>query len=143
MRNKGWESELYKYLDNASRQEFKVGVCDCLTFISDWTIILCSKDPMSKKKESDPDTIRGTYSDPLTAKQMIKTYRKSLPDILDVHFPRQPLTKAKRGDPILAKTPDGNAFGIYGGANTAYFKSQGKGLIPIKLQDCLTAWEIK
>lgn len=138
MRIEGWEKLLDCYIQETALKPFKWGVCDCLIFSSDWCRTATGIDPMSKKKNGDPDTIRGLYDSEETAKQLIKKYRSSVRDIMDVHFKRINVNFAKRGDIILYK----NAFGIVLGRGKAVLKTE-TGMTAVNVSDCQLAWGIE
>lgn len=142
MRIEGWESRLTKYVETQMKKRFKWGKSDCLIFACDWSILCCGIDPMKRKKPADPETIRGAYTTEEEAKALIKQYRKSLPDIMDVHFQRQAPRKAKRGDIMMGKTPHGNAFGVNIGRGVVMFKAQ-KGILTMKARECSRSWSVK
>lgn len=138
MRVEGWEKQLSDYFETVKDMPFEWGTCDCLIFASDACVITRGIDPMSKKKPSDPDTIRGQYDTQSGARLLIKKHRKSIRDIMDVHFKRKNINFAKRGDIVYYK----NAFGVCAGRGVAFFKSEGLGLEIVKLSDCVMAWDI-
>ena len=138
MRIEGWESRLNELLEKTHGESFEWGVCDCLMFSSDAVVACTGIDPMSKKKKDDPETIRGKYKSEAEARELIKKYRKSIRAIMDLHFDRKELPFCKRGDIVLYK----GAFGVCGGRGIAYFKNESIGLEIVKIEDCLTAWDI-
>jgi len=142
MRIQGWESKLNEYLEAMIKKPFSWGECDCLLFVSDWCLIASGCDPMSQKIKGDPDTIRGAYSDEESAMALIAQYRKSLSHIMDVHFERQSVFKAKRGDIVMAKLDNGNTFGICIGRGNAFFKTD-DGMTPLKIDKCKIAWSVE
>ena len=137
MRQEGWETRLNDYFESVHNVPFVWGECDCLIFASDAVKAITGIDPMSKKKKGDPDTIRGLYTTQDEAKELVKKYRKSLRDVMDVHFERKDLNFCKRGDVVLYK----NAFGICVGRGIAFFKSEGLGLQVVKIRECVLAWD--
>lgn len=138
MRVQGWEHELDNYLIKMAETPFEWGVCDCLIYSSDWCKIACGVDPMSKKKNNDPETIRGLYDTEEGARELIKQYRKSIRDIMDVHFERIGKNFAQRGDIVMYKL----AFGVVIGRGYAMFKTEDLGMLKVKLSDCKVAWRV-
>jgi hypothetical protein len=138
MRVEGWEKLLDDYIQKMALRPFKWGKCDCLIFSSDWCKIATNIDPMSKKKAKDPDTIRGLYNSEESAKELIKQYRKSVRDIMDVHFKRLGVNFAKRGDIVLYK----NAFGVVLGRGKVVLKTE-NGMISVNVSDCQLAWGVE
>lgn len=139
MRIEGWEKQLSNYFETVKDMPFEWGTCDCLIFASDAVYICTGIDPMSKKKKSDPYPVRGAYTTKDEARELIKSYRKPLRDIMDVRFERKNVNFAKRGDVVFYK----NAFGVCAGRGIAFFKSEDFGLEIINLSDCVLAWEIE
>lgn len=139
MRNQGWEKDLDNYIVEQTSKYFKWGQADCLIFASDWCVICCNVDPMKAKKKNDPKTIRGLYSTEEEAKKLIKSLRKSTPDIMDVHFDRVLPNFLQRGDIAFYKM----AFGIVIGRGYAMFNNEEKGLIKVKLEDCKIGWRVE
>lgn len=133
----GWETKLSDYFVKVQSTPFKWGKCDCLIFASDACKIKSGKDPMSKKRPNDPDTIRGMYKTQDEARDLIKKYRKSTPDIMDAHFDRILPVKAQRGDVVFYK----GAFGVSYGRGLAFFKSE-KGMETIQVKNCTKAWRV-
>ena len=138
MRKEGWEVRLSNYLEDAVKQPFEWGKCDCLIFASDACIAVCGIDPMNKKKKNDPETIRGLYKSETEAKELIKKYRKSIREIMDLHFPRKNKNFATKGDVVLYQ----NAFGVCAGRGIAFLKDENSGLTEVKISDCALAWDI-
>jgi len=138
MRPQGWEKMPDEYLVKTTSTPFEWGVCDCLIFTSDWCKIACGVDPMSKKKKTDPKTFRGKYKTEAEARTLIKSYRKSIREIMDVHFERIHPNFAQRGDIVLHKM----SFGISIGRGKAMFKTEELGMVTIDLGDCGVAWRI-
>lgn len=139
MRIEGWEKRLNDYLAEMNSAPFQWGKCDCLIFASDAVKICTGIDPMSKKNTNDPETIRGMYQTKEEARALIKQYRKSIRDIMDVHFKRKPVTKAQRGDVVYYK----QAFGVCAGRGLAFFKNFNSGVEAIKVKDCVLAWGVE
>lgn len=139
MRIEGWETKLNDYFESVRNVPFEWGACDCLIFASDAVKICTGIDPMSKKKKTDPDTIRGMYKTQDEARELIKKYRKSIRDVMDVHFVRQNVNFAKRGDIVFYN----NAFGVCSGRGNAFFKNESEGLQIIKLSDCVLSWRVE
>lgn len=138
MRLEGWEVRFADYLDRATFKKFKWGECDCLIFAADCVLVLTGIDVMAKKKRNDPPTIRGMYETEEEAKTLIKKYRKSIRDIMDVHFDRKSVNFAKRGDVVMYK----NAFGICSGQGFAFFKDRDHKITLVKLSECKVVWDI-
>lgn len=138
MRIEGWERRLNDYLEKVRNELFNWGTCDCLIFASDVAVICTGIDPMNKKNNTDPETIRGLYQTKKEAVELIRKFRKSTPDIMDVHFVRKHVNFAGRGDIVYYK----KAFGVCVGRGLAYFKNETKGFEVIKIRECKIAWEI-
>lgn len=141
MRVQGWEKILNNYITETAYKEFEWGVCDCLIFVSDASNLICGKDPMSYAVSGDPDTIRGQYKTDVDAYVLIKKYRKTLPNIMDVHFNRVSPAFAQRGDIVGAKL-DHITFGICWGGK-AYFKTDTNGYTTKPLKECQYAWRVE
>jgi hypothetical protein len=140
-RVEGWEKILNKYIEETAHKHFSWGDCDCLIFASDACKIVSGIDPMKKKKSSDPETIRGMYDSRDGAYTLIKKYRRSVPNIMDVHFLRVHPSFAQRGDIVLAKI-EGPTFGICWGGK-AFFKTQTEGYYTLPLGKCKYAWRVE
>ncbi len=138
MRIEGWEKLLDEYLVKMAKEPFEWGKNDCLIFTSDWCKMVRGVDPMSKFNDEDPETIRGMYSSEKEAKDLIKTYRKSARDIMNIHFSKISPNFAQRGDVVFYKM----AFGIAIGRGQAVFNTEDKGLLNVKLGECNLAWRI-
>lgn len=141
MRKQGWEKALDTYILSVCEKDFSWGECDCLLFVSDAAFLLSGIDPMSKKNDGDPDTIRGKYSTEEGAFKLIKRLRGSVPNIMDIHFPRVPTGFAQRGDIVLGKITNTYCFGLVG-TKSALFKTQDRGLLPIPVNNCKIAWRV-
>lgn len=142
MRVQGWEKILSDYITNVAEKDFQWGVCDCLIFVSDAALLSCGKDPMSKIKPEDPETIRGLYSTEYQAARLIAQYRDSLHDIMDVHFKPIKPPFAQRGDIVCANLETGDTFGLCWNGK-AFFKSQNKGFKVTSLKECSLAWRVE
>lgn len=142
VRLQGWEKSLSDYIESIVFKEFKWGECDCLIFASDACKLVCGVDPMLKKFEDDPDTIRGAYETENEAYSLIEKYRKSMPNIMDVHFNRIDNAYASRGDVVLAKLETGYTFGVVSGRGVAFFKSE-KGLIQEPVSKAKYIWKVE
>ena len=141
MRIEGWEINLNKYIEEVANKNFAWGECDCLIFASDACKIVVGIDPMSKKKKTDPKTIRGKYRTQEEAYKLVKEYRKSFPDIMDIHFNRINPNFAQRGDIVAAKI-QGMTFGISWGGK-AFFKMENKGYFTLPLKECKYVWRVE
>lgn len=139
MRIEGWEIKLNDHIGEYAGRDFKWGETDCLIFSSDWCVICCGVDPMSAKKKTDPETIRGQYSSEEEAKALIRSLRKSTRDIMDIHFERIKPQFAQRGDIVLHRL----AFGVVIGRGYAMFNTEDKGLLRVKLEDCNVGWRVE
>lgn len=142
MRKEGWEKELNDYMERMAHANFEWGVCDCLIYASDACVLLTGKDPMSKAKDSDPETIRGAYKSEKEAKALIRKYRRSTPNIMDVHFERINPNFSQRGDILGAKLDTGMAFGVCW-AGKALFKTDTNGFTALDLNECKYAWRVE
>lgn len=141
MRIEGWEKRLDEYIQEVSMKSFKWGECDCLIFVSDCCNVICGVDPMSKKKKSDPKTIRGKYKTEEKAKELIREYRRTMPNIMDIHFNRINPNFAQRGDVVMCKIQN-MTFGIVWGGK-AYFKTDNEGFVTMTLNKCKYAWRVE
>lgn len=141
MRFEGWEKKIDEYLQKCSKRRFKWGSMDCLIFASNACKIVCGVDPMAKKRESDPETIRGLYKTAEEAYILIKEYRRTVPAIMDAHFDRININFAQRGDVVLGKLDYGSTFGIIWGGQ-AVFKSHDLGLVRVPLNDKMKCWKV-
>lgn len=129
MRIEGWEKEIENYIQETMKKEFSWGECDCLIFISDAVKIMTGIDPMSKKYDTDPETIRGAYNTEAQAYYLIKNIRGSIPNIMNVHFETVQIPFAQRGDIVLGKMDDGeHCFGLVWNGG-AYFKTKQPGIL--------------
>lgn len=142
MRLQGWEARFADYINEVSKKEFKWGECDCLIFASDCAKLLCGVDPMSKKINSDPETIRGLYSTRDKAYKLIYKYRQSIPKIMDIHFERIRPQFTQRGDIVLTKIGNLKSFGVVCNGK-AFFKMEEEGFISIPLDAGMIAWRVE
>lgn len=142
MRKQGWESIFNDYIESIAKKKFEWGSCDCLTFASDCAVAICDTDPMSKKKHTDPDTIRGKYDNRDDAYKLIYKYRKSIPSIMDLHFQRIKPNFTTRGDIVLAKLGNLKTFGVVC-SGKAFFKTEEEGFVSIPLSEGMIAWRVE
>lgn len=144
MRVQGWEALLDTYILGLSEAEFGWGSCDCLLFVSDASQMICNKDPMSKTKPKDPKTIRNKYKTKEEAYKLIKEYRRSLPNIMDVHFERIEPSFAQRGDIVLFKGGIvNNTFGLSWNRGQSLVKLEQKGLLQVPTKSAKYAWRVE
>ena len=142
MRKQGWEARLISYIEKTSNKKFKWGKCDCLIVVCNAAKIVCDVDPMSKAKPGDPDTIRGAYATREEAYALIKKHRRSLPNIMDIHFKRINPYFAQRGDIVMKKLENGKTFGlVYGGK--ALFKLENEGYLVVDISQKMLAWRVE
>lgn len=142
MRNQGWEKELDLYIRDIAQKDFGWGSCDCLLFVSDASYLLCGIDPMSKKLDGDPETIRGRYKTRNEAARLIRRHRKSMRNIMDIHFRAIKPAFAQRGDIVMADLNEGETFGL-AVAGRAFFKTETLGFITKPLNECRLAWRVE
>lgn len=143
MRKQGWESILSQYLEKSTLRRFKWGKFDCLIFVSNAVRLMTGIDPMSKKKRNDPKTIRGLYKTEDEARMLISKFRRSMPNIMDVHFKRINPAFAGKGDVVLMKLSEGNTFGVVGNRGIAFFKTSDAGLIQKPFVSAKFAWRVE
>ena len=136
MRIECWEKMLDEHLSEAIKTPFEWGVYDCLVYASDWCKIVCGVDPMSESIDGVIETIRGGYKNKKEARSLIKLHRKSIRNVMDVHFEKIAVNFAQRGDIVIHKM----SFGISVGRGKAMFKTEDLGMVSINLSDCEAAW---
>lgn len=141
MRIEGWEKNLDKYISETAKSDFKWGECDCLIVASDVTKILTGKDPMSKKLQHDPDTIRGKYTSEKKAYALIKKLRFDMENIFDIHFIRKPVKKMTRGDIVLDVVNNSRMFGVCINGKI-FFKTKEKGFLISSPSMGAVCWDI-
>jgi hypothetical protein len=135
MRLPNWPKLMADAIDKARKKGFVWGENDCCLFSCDIALAITGEDPAKE--------FRGKYTDRRSSVLALKKYGAgTLRDTAtQIMGPEIPITRAGRGDFVLADQGNGTMLGVCVG-ETAAFITDG-GLVFIKLKNCDTAWRVE
>lgn len=132
-RRKGWEQALFKFTASRLTTPYQWGATDCVLFGADCVEVMTGEDLAAE--------YRGTYDDALGAARIIaRAGAGSLGEFVALYLPEIPVSRAQRGDIVIADGPEGDFVAVCQGATCV--GPSARGLIHIKTLQAKQAFKV-
>lgn len=132
-----WPAHLHLYFKDKASAPFVWGENDCALFT-------CSGIERITGIDLAKGAFRGKYADKLQAAKLIKKHgglaRIATRQCLKYGWEAQPVTLARRGDPVLLNLPEGPTLGICDGARSAF--AGPTGILWHPTLNCVKSWRV-
>ena len=135
MRPSDWNAQVSQLMKKTMDKPFRRGVNDCVTHVADAVILMSGIDIIAEG--------RGYKSKEAGIAIMNEYGCKSLADIVDRHFEREPHhRRLKKGDIVYRKTSSGETLGLLWDQMKVYLRAENGGFEVSKLQRADIGWSI-
>lgn len=137
MKKLGWDIEVDKILQEAARTPFKWGSEDCLCVAT-----------RCIQAASEIDVLEGNHGGYENAREglrLLLKHRDSMEGIFSAYFKEIPVTRAQRGDAVIAYLQEGPTCGVVAldGKRVALKAENGLLYIPLTAAVRMRAWRVE